>query len=53
MYQEQERQIITGGANMANKGFFHIGLSTLDLEKTVEFYENVLASELCGSTRSH
>jgi catechol 2,3-dioxygenase-like lactoylglutathione lyase family enzyme len=26
---------------MANKGFSHIGLSTLDLDKTVEFYENV------------
>jgi catechol 2,3-dioxygenase-like lactoylglutathione lyase family enzyme len=25
-----------------NKGFSHIGLSTLDLDKTVEFYENVL-----------
>jgi hypothetical protein len=29
---------------MANKGFSHIGLSTLDLDKTVEFYQDVLAS---------
>jgi catechol 2,3-dioxygenase-like lactoylglutathione lyase family enzyme len=27
---------------MTNKGFSHIGLSTLDLEKTVQFYEGVL-----------
>jgi catechol 2,3-dioxygenase-like lactoylglutathione lyase family enzyme len=27
---------------MSNKGFSHIGLSTLDLDKTVEFYEAVL-----------
>ena len=27
---------------MATKGFSHIGLSTLDLDKTVEFYEGVL-----------
>ena len=27
---------------MANKGFSHIGLSTLDLDKTKDFYENVL-----------
>lgn len=27
---------------MPNKGFSHIGLSTLDLDKTVEFYQNVL-----------
>src|SRR5207247_10623266 len=27
---------------MAHKGFSHIGLSTLDLDKTREFYENVL-----------
>ena len=27
---------------MANKGFSHIGLSTLDLDKTREFYEHVL-----------
>jgi catechol 2,3-dioxygenase-like lactoylglutathione lyase family enzyme len=29
---------------MANKGFSPIGLSTLDLDKTVEFYQDVLAS---------
>lgn len=29
---------------MANKGFSHIGLSTLDLDKTVELYQDVLAS---------
>jgi catechol 2,3-dioxygenase-like lactoylglutathione lyase family enzyme len=27
---------------MSNKGFSHIGLSTLDLDKTREFYEDVL-----------
>ena len=27
---------------MASKGFSHIGLSTLDLDKTRDFYENVL-----------
>ena len=27
---------------MPNKGFSHIGLSTLDLDKTQDFYENVL-----------
>src|SRR5262245_36980226 len=27
---------------MSNKGFSHIGLSTLDLEKTRDFYENIL-----------
>ena len=27
---------------MNNKGFSHIGLSTLDLDKTREFYEDVL-----------
>ena len=27
---------------MANKGFSHIGLSTLDLDRTRDFYENVL-----------
>ncbi len=27
---------------MANRGFSHIGLSTLDLDKTKDFYENVL-----------
>ena len=27
---------------MSNKGFSHIGLSTLDLDKTRGFYENVL-----------
>ncbi|MGH7303083.1 MAG: VOC family protein [Candidatus Rokuibacteriota bacterium] len=27
---------------MTNKGFSHIGLSTLDLDKTRDFYENVL-----------
>ena len=27
---------------MTNKGFSHIGLSTLDLDRTREFYENVL-----------
>jgi catechol 2,3-dioxygenase-like lactoylglutathione lyase family enzyme len=28
---------------MTNKGFSHIGLSTLDLDRTRDFYENVLA----------
>jgi catechol 2,3-dioxygenase-like lactoylglutathione lyase family enzyme len=27
---------------MSHKGFSHIGLSTLDLDKTREFYEGVL-----------
>ncbi len=27
---------------MTNKGFSHVGLSTLDLDKTREFYENVM-----------
>src|SRR6201997_4105966 len=27
---------------MSHKGFSHIGLSTLDLDRTREFYENVL-----------
>jgi catechol 2,3-dioxygenase-like lactoylglutathione lyase family enzyme len=27
---------------MSNKGFSHVGLSTLDLDKTRDFYENVL-----------
>src|SRR5947208_14872809 len=27
---------------MSNKGFSHLGLSTLDLDKTRDFYENVL-----------
>ena len=27
---------------MANKGFSHIGLSTLDLDKTRDFYESIL-----------
>ena len=27
---------------MSNKGFSHIGLSTLNLDKTRDFYENVL-----------
>ena len=30
---------------MSHKGFSHIGLSTLDLDKTVEFYEGVLGFE--------
>jgi catechol 2,3-dioxygenase-like lactoylglutathione lyase family enzyme len=29
-------------AQMTNKGFSHVGLSTLDLDKTREFYEKVL-----------
>src|SRR5207249_4982994 len=31
-----------GGSAMSHKGFSHIGLSTLDLDKTRDFYENVL-----------
>jgi catechol-2,3-dioxygenase len=27
---------------MSHKGFSHVGLSTLDLDKTREFYEGVL-----------
>jgi catechol 2,3-dioxygenase-like lactoylglutathione lyase family enzyme len=32
----------SGGFPMANKGFSHVGLSTLDLDKTREFYEGIL-----------
>src|SRR5436309_13133435 len=32
----------TGSAGMTNKGFSHLGLSTLDLDRTRDFYENVL-----------
>src|ERR1700748_699703 len=31
-----------GEAEMTNLGFSHIGLSTLDLEKTRQFYEGIL-----------
>jgi catechol 2,3-dioxygenase-like lactoylglutathione lyase family enzyme len=31
-----------GGTVMSHKGFSHIGMSTLDLDKTRDFYENVL-----------
>ena len=31
---------------MSNKGFSHIGLSTLDLDKTRDFYEGVLGFEV-------
>src|SRR5215472_2381067 len=31
-----------GERGMSNKGFSHIGLSTLDLDRTRDFYENVL-----------
>jgi catechol 2,3-dioxygenase-like lactoylglutathione lyase family enzyme len=31
---------------MSRKGFSHIGLSTLDLDKTREFYEGVLGFKL-------
>ncbi len=37
---------------MANKGFSHIGLSTLDFDKTVEFYQDVLGFRMVRSTRS-
>jgi hypothetical protein len=30
---------------MGHKGFSHVGLSTLDLDKTREFYEGVLGSK--------
>src|SRR6201997_3001602 len=30
---------------MSHKGFSHIGLSTLDLDRTRDFYENVLGFE--------
>jgi len=33
---------IQGGYRMAHKGFSHIGLSTLDLDRTRDFYERVL-----------
>src|SRR5262245_5782041 len=31
-----------GEHGMSNKGFSHLGLSTLDLDKTRDFYENIL-----------
>src|SRR5215831_3324925 len=31
-----------GGVAMSHKGFSHLGLSTLDLDKTREFYESVM-----------
>src|ERR1051325_2842201 len=34
-----------GGPAMSNKGFSHIGLSTLDLDATRAFYEGVLGFE--------
>jgi catechol 2,3-dioxygenase-like lactoylglutathione lyase family enzyme len=37
---------------MANKGFSLIGLSTLDLDKTVEFYQDALGFRIVRSTRS-
>jgi catechol 2,3-dioxygenase-like lactoylglutathione lyase family enzyme len=36
------RQATEEGTSMSNKGFSHIGLSTLDLDKTRAFYEGVL-----------
>jgi len=36
------RNLQTGERGMTNKGFSHLGLSTLDLDKTRDFYENVL-----------
>ena len=30
---------------MSNKGFSHIGLSTHDLDATMDFYENILTSK--------
>src|SRR5215470_13854595 len=33
---------LQGGTAMSHKGFSHLGLSTLDLDKTREFYEGVL-----------
>jgi catechol 2,3-dioxygenase-like lactoylglutathione lyase family enzyme len=36
------RNTQTGERGMTNKGFSHLGLSTLDLDKTRDFYENVL-----------
>src|SRR2546421_9828900 len=35
-------RIVRGGDTMSHKGFSHIGLSTLDLDKTRAFYEDVL-----------
>jgi hypothetical protein len=36
---------INGSKNNVTQGFSHIGLSTLDLDKTREFYEGVLGFE--------
>jgi catechol 2,3-dioxygenase-like lactoylglutathione lyase family enzyme len=35
---------------MKHRGFSHIGLSTLDLDKTRAFYEGVLGFEPVGAT---
>src|SRR5437667_10526186 len=40
--RREQRRKQKGRHAMAHKGFSHIGLSTLDLDKTREFYENVL-----------
>jgi catechol 2,3-dioxygenase-like lactoylglutathione lyase family enzyme len=36
---------------MTHRGFSHIGLSTLDLDKTREFYEGVLGLNRSSPTR--
>ena len=36
---------------MKHKGFSHIGLSTLDLDKTRAFYEGVLGFKPVSATR--
>src|SRR6058998_1552587 len=38
----QARTRLKGRPTMSHKGFSHIGLSTLDLDRTRDFYENVL-----------
>jgi catechol 2,3-dioxygenase-like lactoylglutathione lyase family enzyme len=42
LYREIKRHEDAGGITMSNKGFSHLGLSTLDLDKTREFYEGVM-----------
>src|SRR5262249_57524053 len=38
-----------GGIVMAHRGFSHIGLSTLDLDKTRAFYQDVLGFKMVAA----
>ena len=37
---------------MSHKGFSHVGLSTLDLDRTRDFYEEMLRFKVVSPTRS-